>query len=180
VVTLRQAFDERAGALSARDIMSDQRFVRLLGFAPYEELLDGVRSDESGLYGKLRRNLRHIETSTRNTEDGLDRFWLWLDPAAALLSQTWVAVVALIVLCLMLAAGSAQTGVVAAPWTLLVGFAGGAGVWYAAALQLTGNAKAGLMTIGYSAAVLFVPTLIGVLVRLRRVRRRGTQIPPAA
>ncbi len=170
VEVLRQAFDERGMSLRVAALMDDARFSALVGFAPFQALLDEVRAEQTGPFGGILLRLGKLNEEARASRAVIEAFGHWMEATDRLLSDTAIRVLILSLMGLLFALGLAQTGLLRPPWTLLAGWLAASGVWLYGARVACGSVRSGLETVAVSAAVWGMVILM--LVAARRWGRR--------
>lgn len=73
VVVLNQAYDERSVGLPVQRLAVDPRFAKLSTLKPYNDLLNTMRSEQSGAIGRLLQRIENLQTSQRTTQAALQR-----------------------------------------------------------------------------------------------------------
>jgi tetratricopeptide (TPR) repeat protein len=172
VTVLRAAFDERGTALRVDDVIADRRFVKLADFAPYKDLIEKVREEQSGPIGKLLLRLQRIEASARVAADILERVAAVMAFLYRLASALGAAIVALIFLGLLVTFGVHQLGLLKPPWTLFAGMTVASVLWHLGSRVATADASGGWPTIGIAMAIVCAPWIMYIIGRgLWRWRR---------
>jgi tetratricopeptide (TPR) repeat protein len=147
VVVLRQAFDERGTSLSVEQVTSDKRFVKLAALKPYQEVVEGARSEQSGPFGRVLVRLERLQASATAAEHGLDRLALWLGFVREIATDQMALVAMLVALGLFFTFGASQLGLFGAPWTLLLGMGAASVLWATGAHAVTHGQSWGRDTV---------------------------------
>ena len=177
VVALKLTFEERGATLPVRSVLTDKRFAKLVPFGPYQDLLDDVRTEQSGLLGKLKYRLEKIEASARSLEQMIERLGQAVEAIALLLTHPLTALIGLLLMTFIFASGIQQMRFVPAPWTLFIALVFSSIGWHIAAVVLTAGTGSGFPTITYAALFILMPVFTGALIRFWN-KRRGRKDEP--
>lgn len=153
VVSLERAFEERSAELPAERVRADPRFAELVGFDPFDQLVDRVREAQAGPMGRMLIRLERLETTARETMTALERLSDILTLTARVATSFFLPLVAFVLLGLLGSAGASQLGSIGRPWTLLTGFAIASAVWISGARSLTGGSVSGWETVLLGSAI---------------------------
>jgi hypothetical protein len=178
VVVLRVAFSERGATLRADTVLTDMRFAKLVGFAPYQALIQQVREEQTGWLGKLQLRLESIETSIRAFQSALDDLTAFITRLTGLLTSTAASVVIVILLSFLVASGLGHMRVLPRPWTVLVGVVAAGAIWRGATRLLSEGKSDGWEIIGPAAGIVVGPVALAASVRWLRAwleRRRAAK-----
>ncbi|OGR09227.1 MAG: hypothetical protein A2341_23665 [Deltaproteobacteria bacterium RIFOXYB12_FULL_58_9] len=164
VVVLRHAFDERGSTLLASAVGTDERFVKLTGFSPYDSLLQERRLEEESPFFKLTVRMARIERSTLGSEIILDQIATFATLAARLANSVGAPIFVFVLLGLVFAFGIQQTALVGPPWTIVLGMTLAGITWHLAA-RFAGDDAGGGPTIAFGVSVVFGPWLVVLATR---------------
>lgn len=174
VSTLGQALEERGSTLPADALRADPRFAELVGFVPFDGLIERAREIQAGPLGRMMIRLERLEGSARETVDALEKFTELLTLVARIATSFLFPLVSFVLLGLLSTAGAAQLGPLGRPWTLLVGFGAASAIWVSGTQRLTAGASTGVETVVLGTGVVFGAwvALVLVAMALRALRRR--------
>ncbi len=175
VVTLRRAFSERGSALRVDEIVANPRFSGLATFEPYTQLLTEMREEQAGPLARVLLRLERVEASVLAAESVLSRLALVLTFLWRLGGMTGAAVVVLLTVGMVFAAGVAQLGVLMPPKPLWVGMTLASVLWLVAAYVGTAGQALGVRVVGAAWEVVLVPYLLAEGARRWRARRHAAQ-----
>jgi hypothetical protein len=183
VVVLKICFDERSASLPVRAVLTDARFAKLITFEPYQDLLDNVGHEQSGLLGKLKQRLENIEATARNLEHIVARLSQVVEAIAMLAIHPLTAVMVLMLITFVFATGIQQMQLLQSPWTLIAALIVSSLGWTISARILTAGQDIGKTTIFYVTLAILVPIALGHILKAykswRAKQPQSTQGPAA-
>ncbi|MEO1172006.1 MAG: hypothetical protein AAFX94_08130, partial [Myxococcota bacterium] len=165
---------EHIGRKGRTTLQGDPRFAELVGFEPFDALIDRAREIQAGPIGRLMIRLERLERSAQETVDALQNLAELLTLVARVATSFLFPLVSFVLLGLLSTAGAGQLSALGRPWTLLVGFGIASAVWISGTQRLTAGADSGLETVLLGCGVVLGAWLVLMLlmVLLNLVRRR--------
>lgn len=179
VEVLKRAFDERGGGLRSDSIASDERFVKLTSFEPYQKLMRSMREQEAGPFGRLLLRFEEIEASVSAAWEVLAVVGRILGVLGQLCDIVGSGVIFIVLFGIVFSMGINQLGLLRPPWMLVLGLVPSSLLWMAGVRIATGGRGYGLADVAGAYGVILGPWLLVIGVRwlVRRVHqyrnRRG-------
>lgn len=153
VNALRIAFDERGSSLPADRVASDPAFAELVGFAPFDDLLEKTREAQAGPMGRMMIRMERLENTARETMTALERITELITLVARVATSFFLPLTCFVLLGLLCTAGAAQLSPLGRPWTLFAGYGAAGAVWVSGTRSLTAGASNGLETVALGSGI---------------------------
>ncbi len=174
VNALRIAFDDRGSSLPADTVARDPAFAELVGFDPFDELLEKTREAQAGPMGRMMIRMERLESTARETMTALERITELITWIARVATSFFLPLTCFVLLGLLCTAGASQLSPLGRPWTLFAGYAAAGAIWVSGSRSLTAGASSGLETVALGSGVVLGAWAVLALVSLGvgAVRRR--------
>ncbi|MEL6547356.1 MAG: hypothetical protein AAFQ82_22220, partial [Myxococcota bacterium] len=118
VNALRIAFEEQGSSLPADRVLADPAFAELVGFDPFDALIEKTREAQAGPMGRLMIRMERIERTATETVGALERITALITTLARIATSFFLPLMCFVLLGLLCTAGVSQLASVGRPWTL--------------------------------------------------------------
>ncbi|MEM6731690.1 MAG: hypothetical protein AAF658_09045, partial [Myxococcota bacterium] len=166
VKALRLAFDERGSSMPADALRADPRFAELVGFEPFDDLVDRVREAQAGPMGRMLIRLERLEETARDTMTAIEQLSELIALVARVATSFFLPLVCFVFFGLLCTFGVSQLSPLGRPWTLLTGFGAAGTVWSSGVRTFSAGGANGLETVLLGSGVVIGAWVILALLTL--------------